>query len=341
MPKIRSCNDIDLVKKDQYIVPPTRKAKQPPPEPWELPDFEPLEIEDWDYPGEPNLTPSVDLSSPFDVWSLFFSDELMDKIMEWTNTFAARNPTPPEKQPQNKARNWTSTDKPELYAYFATLIHMGITKESGIIDYWGSIEAGTEHICKKYLGKNRFQQLDRYIRMTNPDIEPHSTFDRIQDGAEHIRLRCRELFTPGTHLAVDESIQRFLGRSSEIVNIPSKPTPEGYKIWILASHGYILDWLWHAKGDGKGPVDLDESFTKDEGFTKTQAVVLDLLTQQDPVTNERLYPPGRYVVWLDNLFTGIKLFKRLRGLGIGAVGTVRTTRTKREELEDKEKTRKR
>ena len=80
----------------------------------------------------------------------------MDKITEWTNTFAARNLTPPEKQPQNKARNWTSTDKPELYAYFATLIHMDITKESGIIDYWGSIKAGTEHICKKYLGKNRF-----------------------------------------------------------------------------------------------------------------------------------------------------------------------------------------
>ena len=122
MPKIRSCNDIDLVKKDQYVVPPTRKAKQAPPEPWELPDFE---IEDWDYPGEPNLPPNIDLSSPFDVWSLFFSDELMDKILKWTNTFVARNPTPPEKQPQNKARNWTPTDKPELYAYFATLIHVG------------------------------------------------------------------------------------------------------------------------------------------------------------------------------------------------------------------------
>ena len=88
MPKIRSCNDIDFAKKDQYIVPPTRKAKQPPPEPWELPNFEPLEIEDWNYSGEPNLPPSVDLSSPFDMWSLFFSDELMDKIAKWTNTFA-------------------------------------------------------------------------------------------------------------------------------------------------------------------------------------------------------------------------------------------------------------
>ena len=62
---------------------------------------------------------------------------------------------------------------------------------------------------------------------------------------------------------------------------------------------------------------------------------MDLLTQRDPITNKPLYPPGKHIVWLDNLFTSVKLFKRLRGLGIGAAGTVRTTRTKREEMGDK------
>jgi len=92
----------------------------------------------------------------------------------------------------------------------------------------------------------------------------------------------------------------------EIVNIPFKPTPEGFKIWILVNEGYILDFMWHAKGDKKGPVDLDKSFL-DEGFSKTQAVVLDLLLQKDAKTDERLYPPGQHVVWLDNLFTSVKL----------------------------------
>ena len=121
-----------------------------------------------------------------------------------------------------------------------------------------------------------------------------------------------------------------MGRAPEIINIPSKPTPEGFKIWILANEGYILDWLWHAKGN-KGPVDLDQSFVQDEGFSKTQAVVLDLLLQRDENTKERLYPPGKHVVWLDNLFTSVKLLTRLRELGIGGAGTVRTTKTKREE----------
>jgi hypothetical protein len=120
-----------------------------------------------------------------------------------------------------------------------------------------------------------------------------------------------------------------MGRAPKIINIPSKPTPEGFKIWVLTNEGYILNWLWHARGNG-GLVDLDESFTKDEGFLKTQAVVLNLITQRDPNTNKPLYPPGKHIIWLDNLFISVKLLTRLRELRVGAVGTVRITRTERE-----------
>lgn len=41
MPSNRTSNDIDFV-------PPTQKAKQPPPKPWPLPTFEPLRVEDYD-----------------------------------------------------------------------------------------------------------------------------------------------------------------------------------------------------------------------------------------------------------------------------------------------------
>ena len=183
------------------------------------------------------------------------------------------------------------------------------------------------------ISRTRFEQLDRYFRCTEPwpdcDPTPRSTFDRVDKPAEYIRLTCKKLYRPGTHLAVDETIERFMGRTPEIVNIPTKPTPEGFKIWVLANEGYILDWLWHARGDKAGPVDLDETFTE-EGFSKTQAVVLDLLTQHDTESNEPLYPPRKHVVWLDNLFTSVKLLTRLRELGIRGAGTVRTTRTERE-----------
>ena len=55
-----------------------------------------------------------------------------------------------------------------------------------------------------------------------------------------------------------------MGRVTKIITIPSKLIPEGFKIWVLANEGYILNWLWHARGN-RGPVNLDESFTKDVG----------------------------------------------------------------------------
>jgi len=60
-----------------------------------------------------------------------------------------------------------------------------------------------------------------------------------------------------------------MGRVSKVINIPLKLMPKGFKIWVLANEGYVLNWLWHAKGNRKGLVDLDTTFTKEEGFLKT------------------------------------------------------------------------
>jgi len=64
---------------------------------------------------------------------------------------------------------------------------------------------------------------------------PYTTFDRVDELSEHLRILCRCYYKLGCHFAVDETIERFMGRAPEIVNIPSKPTPEGFKIWVLAN----------------------------------------------------------------------------------------------------------
>jgi hypothetical protein len=69
--------------------------------------------------------------------------------------------------------------------------------------------------------------------------------------------------------------------------------------------------MFHAKGNKKGLYNLNKVYIKEEGFSKTQAVVLNLLLQRDNLTDELLYPPNKYIVWLDNLFINIKLLSRL------------------------------
>ena len=130
----------------------------------------------------------------------------MDKLAEWTNKHAELYPLDTD-----QARAWQPTCKQELYAYFAVQIHMGITIESCIEDYWKDLNThGTEHIIKKYMGVVRFQQLARHFRASPPwpklDKSPKSTFDRVHEVAKHIRLTYRRLYNPGTHLTVNETI---------------------------------------------------------------------------------------------------------------------------------------
>lgn len=60
-----------------------------------------------------------------------------------------------------------------------------------------------------------------------------------------------------------------MGRSKETVNLPSKPIPKGFNIWVVANHGYVLDWLYHAKSDDGGPVDLDDFWMMIKGSRDT------------------------------------------------------------------------
>ena len=279
-------NDIDLVQPTKYTVSKNRVAKKPPPEPAPLPPFEPLPMYNENEYGEPNLPDYINNNDPWQIFKLFQPDELIDRLVEYTNKNAELYPPPEDK---DFPRRWKPTSRQELYAYLVVLIYMGLHIESSIKDYWHKdFSHRTIHIIQNYIGANRQQQLDRYFyctKLRTEDDEPfQSIFERIEELSKELRLALMRYYKPGIHLTVNKMIERFTGRASEIVNIPTKPTPEGFKIQILGNQGYVLDWMFYAKGDNKGLVDLDKYWVEEEGFLKTQAVVIDFLTQEDPQT---------------------------------------------------------
>ena len=113
-------------------------------------------------------------------------------------------------------------------------------------------------------------------------------------------------------------MKRFTGRSKDILTIPSKPTPEGYKIWVIAEMGYVLHWCFYSRGKQGGPVNIGK-ILKELGTNKTAAVVAYLLDQLP-----RPLAGYTYGVFLDNLFTSRKLLVYLAKKGYGATGTART-----------------
>jgi hypothetical protein len=90
--------------------------------------------------------------------------------------------------------------------------------------------------------------------------------------------------------------------------MPKKPIKQGYKIYGIADHGYIYNWVWSSREKG-----LQDVFNFPD-LTKTACLVRSLA----------LSLPRRYItIYMDNYFTSIPLFAELQACKFGAVGTTR------------------
>ena len=301
-----------------------------------MPKFTPVKIKKPFTDGEDQLSSTVASNDPYAIFNLFFNEETLKVLVQHTNEYAFLYPGPEKPD----ARTWFPTTVKEFRAYLGVSIWMGLHVESSISDFWNTnpLKGAVHEQVFKHISLKRWQQIDRFFHVSKPlppaFSQKESSFDKLKPLSDTLRQAFKKYWKTGTHLAVDETIQRFMGRAKEIVNIPNKPTPEGFKIWVLANQGYVLDWMYHCKGQrkGEGPQDLDDFWTDDLGFNRTQAVVLDLVTQEGIVRDHF------HILWLDNLFSSGRLFSQLDDEGFGAAGTVRVTTTKSEDLEATEGT---
>jgi Transposase IS4 len=108
------------------------------------------------------------------------------------------------------------------------------------------------------MGQKRFEQIHRFFSLNSNPITPFDApwFYCIQAVAELIRTACRNAYKPSSHVAIDEAMVAFKGRSRHIIKIKNKPINTGYKLWCIGDHGHIWSWLFHSRVDGV------ETFTK-------------------------------------------------------------------------------
>ena len=111
---------------------------------------------------------------------------------------------------------------------------MSLHIESSIPKFWNTdpLKGPIHEQILKHISLRRWQQIDRFFHISKPHLPGYqeTPFLKLEPLSETLRQAFKKYWKTGTHLAVDETIQRFMGRAKEIVNIPSKPTPEGFKI---------------------------------------------------------------------------------------------------------------
>ncbi len=214
------------------------------------------------------------------------------------------------------------------------VIYMENHPEKAIPHYWrASKDDNGQPIYQftRHMPLRRFEALFRRLRIFDEKTainerdderqgrgykrQAPKTFTQVTEWSNHIQDVMSRIYSPGTCIAVDECMVGFTGRSKLTTYIANKPTPLGFKVWVVAQDGLFLRWLWHEPG--KGPIGMEPKKRKDTSkyhLTPTQRVVIALVN---------LLPRASYHVFLDNLFSSPDLFKYLYDMGVGASGTAR------------------
>ncbi|ENH75294.1 hypothetical protein FOC1_g10001484 [Fusarium oxysporum f. sp. cubense race 1] len=222
------------------------------------------------------------------------------------------------------------------------LIYLGIHKENTIKSHWSSPSLGVQsplHSVIKFMPLWRFKIISRYIRtfdhtlldLGNEEDLPKA-FQAAKPWSDLIQKVSAQLYLPGNNITVDECMVPFTGRSKDTTLVKNKPTPVGFKVWVIAQNGLFIRWLWHVKASPYAavivklpkikPAAKPQQGKKRKGRPKetvalsnTAGVVIHLVN---------MLPKQTYHVFMDNLFSSPNLFRALReAAGHGATGTAR------------------
>jgi len=220
---------------------------------------------------------------------LFLTADLVDSWVDLTN---AAGPV-----------GWAQTDAEELLSFIGVHLYMGIDSLPAMRMYW---QEGTRHpAVADLLSRNRFESLNRYFTVSErePDAAPRNPFSSVRDFIAALNHSFPQHWVPGRHLALDESMVSFRGRSDIKQFVPGKPHPHGYKIWVLANENYMLQLQLYEGKDAAG--------------LSIHDMVMQL-TQH--------YRNRNHVLYIDSLFTSPTLLASLYAVGIRVCGSVKRNR---------------
>ncbi|UYV60967.1 PGBD5 [Cordylochernes scorpioides] len=94
------------------------------------------------FTARPGLNLVGDVSSPFDAFSLFFTENIFKSIKEETNRYARsiidRESKKGPLKPHGMLAKWKAVSVAQIKLFFCVIIHMSLVKKPGMKDYWST-----------------------------------------------------------------------------------------------------------------------------------------------------------------------------------------------------------
>ena len=259
-------------------------------------------------PFTSHVGPTVPIpDSPLELFELFFTADLQEKIVDETNRYA--------RQVMGDVRytSWTKITREELKAFIGFSILMGINRLPSLDDYWSKDPLLHYSPISDRIPRWRFREISRYLHFVNNDnLAPrgdpmHDRLGKVRPFIDHLSSKFSSLYDPSQDVAVDEAMIKFQGRSALKQYMPMKPIKRGIKVWVLgdSTNGYFSRFQVYTGRQENREVGL--------GAHVVKTLTSDLKNKY-------------HHVYFDNFFTSVQLLEQLEEEGIYSCGTARKDR---------------
>lgn len=246
--------------------------------------------------------------TPIEVWSLFFTEDMIEEITNCTNVWLDKN-----KRHFSRIRDCKNTTPEEIKCVIGLLYLAGTYKACrlNLEDLWAADGEGIEFF-RLAMSLKRFRLLLRAMRFDDIRTRDHrKTTDKlapIRSIFEQFVEKCQTNYVVSEFVTVDEMLASFRGNCSFRQYIKSKPAKYGVKIFamVCAKSFYTSNLEVYAGKQPDGPFKVDNS-----GKSVVERIV-------EPISGSRRN------VTVDNWFCSIPLCESLlENHRLTLVGTLR------------------
>lgn len=135
--------------------------------------FKPMQLPNQGW--EINLPEDVSPDDPITLFTMYYTPEIIELIVQKTNNFE-RNSRDPQR-PYSRANKQYPTCSNKIYLYFAIRVYMTLVVCNKIADYWNTKEYMPIHPISSYISRDRFQEL--YIRVRIHRKEARGAYAKV------------------------------------------------------------------------------------------------------------------------------------------------------------------
>lgn len=195
---------------------------------------------------------------PKDVWNLLFSEDMVGHLVQWTNV---KIQSYRQKFKREGRSEIADTDSTEIRAFMGMLIYSAVfnSNHESIRTIFATDGTGRD-IFRCVMSKDRFAVLLSCLRFDNSEtrLERRKNYPTapISYIFEQIIENCKNAYSVGQTVCVDEMLVSFRGRCKFKMYLPNKPDKYGLKLMCLtdARNGYLFNsYIYCGKdSDGQG-----------------------------------------------------------------------------------------